>query len=656
MGEVDYTFLELLGDEELLVACKNTDLSLLITPMKDRPKFYEKYTKRFERLDKKSQLVQKLLPKIAFDLYKKGDKTYKEVLTFALKRFHDHFIEAISSCMKPTLTIEEIKKYQLDEIVNLYFKLEEAEVFVGKISIEMFFMLLKLQGVVYEINDSSYITERIEQNKKINMLKKEFDKEKQDEVKKAVKQATVQFEQQKEQFVKEKKEVVQALSIAKNRITELEDTIQELQKKILQDRDKSIEKYCIEYEKEINERKIKIEQQYQINIEILQNEHLEIKKILVEALNVFREENEKQREKIAEDTNNLILKKTVLLDEINSLIEKQKQEQEKIVQVEDYVNSYFDKFEQRIIERKIEYALGKKIGLFATGNHNVGNEQLSNEDMNRADSECRILVDAPKPISHDMEYSKDAQDLEDFVSDFKDNLSLYFDDSLDIASVILTAVLNKKRIILSEIIGKEVANCLAALVDLSSPLVLDVGNENYSANAILDVIGKSNSQVIYILGLLDKFDESIFSAICRKCGDRFIFFGISNMENIDLMSKNITNYAIILDIEKYLHFPEDDYIVVGNYDLHSFGIKYDEKLCREYYKSYFKNLSMRKIIGQKKALDFSVLMQTYFKLMSGVQMGEVLQKVILFACDLSHANSEELSDILAKSGITVQLD
>ena len=50
--------------------------------MKDDPKRYEKYVKRLGRLDKKSSLVKSMLPKIARDLYLKGDERYCSALGY----------------------------------------------------------------------------------------------------------------------------------------------------------------------------------------------------------------------------------------------------------------------------------------------------------------------------------------------------------------------------------------------------------------------------------------------------------------------------------------------------------------------------------------------------------------------------------------------
>lgn len=54
--------LESLSDEELLVIAKNTDINLLLKPIKQKNKYYAQYISSLGRLDKKSALVKKNLP------------------------------------------------------------------------------------------------------------------------------------------------------------------------------------------------------------------------------------------------------------------------------------------------------------------------------------------------------------------------------------------------------------------------------------------------------------------------------------------------------------------------------------------------------------------------------------------------------------------
>ena len=79
MGEIDFSILDKLDIRDIQIACKNADIEILLKPIKERPDFYKKYVKQLgsNRPDKKSSLVRLYMPRIAFDLYQKGDETYK---------------------------------------------------------------------------------------------------------------------------------------------------------------------------------------------------------------------------------------------------------------------------------------------------------------------------------------------------------------------------------------------------------------------------------------------------------------------------------------------------------------------------------------------------------------------------------------------------
>ena len=106
--------LELLNEKELLIACKYADMEILLEPMKDDPKRYEKYVKRLGRLDKKSSLVKNMLPKIARDLYLKGDGRYCSALSYVLNGLKTIFETACSAC--DDIDISQIVQYDEEKL------------------------------------------------------------------------------------------------------------------------------------------------------------------------------------------------------------------------------------------------------------------------------------------------------------------------------------------------------------------------------------------------------------------------------------------------------------------------------------------------------------------------------------------------------------
>ena len=119
--EINFELLDLFNEEEINTVCKNADLTLFLVPIKD--KRYTKYAKTLGRLDKKSALVQKLLPGIAFNLFKKGEEPFKAAIATQLDIYREKFGEAISKCMEPAICVDDIKAYNTKEMAELYFKI-----------------------------------------------------------------------------------------------------------------------------------------------------------------------------------------------------------------------------------------------------------------------------------------------------------------------------------------------------------------------------------------------------------------------------------------------------------------------------------------------------------------------------------------------------
>ena len=138
--EISLELLDLFNEEEINTVCKNADLTLFLIPIKD--KRYTKYAKTLGRLDKKSALVQKLLPGIAFNLFKKGEEPFKTAIATQLDAYRKKLGEAISKCMDPAICVDDIKAYNTKEMAELYFKI--LDISATDISIDLFFIFLNL--------------------------------------------------------------------------------------------------------------------------------------------------------------------------------------------------------------------------------------------------------------------------------------------------------------------------------------------------------------------------------------------------------------------------------------------------------------------------------------------------------------------------------
>ena len=114
-------------------------------------------------------------------------------------------------------------------------------------------------------------------------------------------------------------------------------------------------------------------------------------------------------------------------------------------------------------------------------------------------------------------------------------------------------------------------------------------------------------------------------------------------------------YAIVKDAENELHFPIDDYLLIGNHDLKPFIPELDMRKSQDIYKKTFSRLVMNNCIKKSAAIEYSNLLQLYYALVGGTILGEIMQKGIINVCEIC-SEDENLRDVLNKSGITILIE
>ena len=115
-----------------------------------------------------------------------------------------------------------------------------------------------------------------------------------------------------------------------------------------------------------------------------------------------------------------------------------------------------------------------------------------------------------------------------------------------------------------------------------------------------------------------------------------------------MFSKNIVNYAIILDAEDSVIFAKEEPILVGKHNINEYKENYELVKCRKYYDKHFRNLVSNAVITQKAALDLTKILYIYFDTMSG--LGQVIKKSIRFYWESTNMEQDELDMLLEKAG------
>jgi len=89
------------------------------------------------------------------------------------------------------------------------------------------------------------------------------------------------------------------------------------------------------------------------------------------------------------------------------------------------------------------------------------------------------------------------------------------------------------------------SEALAALIQESSPLVINIDSEKESLKTLVDIVNESETQVVCIKGILDNYNEILFARMCEVCKEKYLFFAVSDLKNLEMMSKAMLNYAIV---------------------------------------------------------------------------------------------------------------
>lgn len=654
---INFELLEIFDEEEINIVCKNADLALFLIPIKD--KRYTKYAKKLGRLDKKSALVQSFLPGIAFNLYKKGEEPFRAAVATQLESFRDKFFEAITNCMEPSVSIDEIKTYSAKDLAEFYFRI--VEISVKDVSVEMFFVFLKLHDVCVQGEFRVEIEEEIEKILQTKKLEEKHKAEVANALKEQEKRLSAEFEQEKRDLKKQIEDKARIQRELKEKLDSAEQKIQKYENLSQAEKKKQKEEWFSEYEKEFAERKAADDLQWktafaeaeQMHEELVSRLEDETEQKKVELETEYQQKQRMEEERLSSElaglrsqVEELTDNKVSLSQQVNALEERKAALGNQIDELESIEEKYFDSFEKRIVEKRIDTLIFQKLG-FESNNNEV---PTAIQTISENDSD--IVTIHPKTFSVNASYGEAVDSIEDFFDDFRENISVNFENETEITGTVLAALSNGMAVISVDKVCTNLSEAIAALLDLSTPLIINIDSEKDSFKKIIDIINGCDSQVICVKGILDNYSENLFIRICEICREKHLFFSISNLEKLGMMSKAIMNCAIVVDIEHELHFATDEDILIGDHDLKPLIPKLDMKKSKEIYKKNFSRLVTGGYLKKTVALEYSNLLQFYMEFMDGAVLGDIIQKTIINACDFQ-SEDEVLKDILSRSGITI---
>lgn len=642
MVNISYKVLDILTEDEILLVCKNSDVDIFLKVFRDEKdkNKYKKYVQKLGRIDKKTNMAQTFGPIFAFELYKKGDKSFVSAIATATESLGEKFLQIVSSTNKD-ITRNLLSAYTDDELTKLY--IDVLEKWKG-FSSELFFLVLKINGIIIddfrniEIKAKiAAILKRIEEAEKIE---KKID----DEKKKLEKELNQHFTAEKGKLLRDNRALLKHNEQLKKQVDEAEHALSQLR-----DRDeREKERYFVESKKQVDqELKIyKKEQEERLNDDIKIKKQSMLQTIKDEECQRKQEiadkfdESIKAKEKEMVDLNREIERMQSILEECGREQEHLKIENEKLIEEQERLKQIEEEYLRNVKERFLQAELDKSL--------------LQIVNSGTVVTECSESINGVKlPIisnsdfwTKETEVSQEASELEDFIQDFSDNIALVFDNSNEIAAIVIAAILNKKPVIIEESIAGYIAGCLAALIDLKSTGVIDINGaeKDIAVKAIKDYAGR----VVVVNGVLSVYDELLFNYICQECSDKYIFMTISDVKDIKLFSKSVLNKAIILDIEQDYTFMSNDPLWIGEHSIEQFAEVETKEDLRKRYEKNFRSLVSEQVCSKVVAVELSKVLNCYLRTMT--EIGEVFSRTMRFYLDDRNIDSDELKKLLEKNG------
>ena len=384
--------------------------------------------------------------------------------------------------------------------------------------------------------------------------------------------------------------------------------------------DKSIYNQCIETAKErwLKESDKDREQKEQ-----------EIQKIVSE-VKKYSDELENIKEKIKENEKKL--------NAMNARVEEAEGKVQSLANkktgIEDDIKQHIDRFRADIVYATELIGVAEAVG-----------SKVNNSVVPRDTNKKLCIRHAEQILDDKATVVDDISDIVEFCEELSDNISLHFEEEFELSATVVSALVNNKAIILSDSVGEIIANDVSALVGASTADYIVISSIQEDLSEIINSINESETKTVYIDGVVNTFNEVAFIAICKNCKNKHLFFGSGTKEVVNMLSKNIWNYAIYLETESYICMPRKGNLRIGNYDLLQINIQAEEQEVLKYYKQ-MRSFVRQGLMTNKIAVDYAYLLSSYHQIIADDRMGIPLLYSIYLCCKDNTLDNEEYEEKL----------
>ncbi|MDD4295844.1 MAG: hypothetical protein PHC69_02675 [Ruminiclostridium sp.] len=547
MSSINLDILDGLTDDDIEIICRNADLNMMLEPIKQNGRHYARYVSRLGRLDKKSMLVQKNLPRIAFELYKKGDVNFNKFFAVQATRLKMTFESMLKDYMGEDAEPEQVNTYTIDDYIKIFAGILGTQ--GANLDLELFFLQTRMFGIGISDDQKKQIENEWKHLKEIECIKQEMRVYHDQELKQKENEIRAEMAMQRDGYVgkiklldNEIKELKKGLISAQQTIVKLMNDIKEGQMEI-----DGKQWFIEEQRKEINDlkRQIVVLQSFMQDLSKKLNEN---KKEAYEKIqNEWCEENKEKVNKIKD----LDHKIAQLYKDIVDLEEKRKQFERVASEWEEHIDTYFSRMDQKIIEHRIESILYQK------GYNSAASSQVAATSEYPA-SVFNLYVQK----GYKAEEKEECNDYADYTEIVETNLSNIGDKMpVGMMNDCFNAAINAGLCpLICGYRARELATALVASRYAEKPEIISVPAGYGNTSELAVAIDRAETTAVIVEDVFGRMNEGIIIPILRDSRKKTVVLTAESVEDIMHLQKYYFNYIQLIVADKHTNIKTTNYV------------------------------------------------------------------------------------------------
>lgn len=519
--------LSLLTDEDIKVIINSTSLNNMLIPFKKNARTYAKYMNLLGRMDPKSLLVQKNLPRITFELYKKGDIGITTMLASSAGNLKAILITILEEL---NLSLDDIREKSADEIVYMLINYSKGK--ENSVGIDLFFVQLKMHLVVLEEEKVLKIRElwkdyvsQVDNETKNQELINEAVRGKEEEYRDQLKFQKKEYQYKISQLEENEKKLTETNK-------ELSQCAENYKKEI-----KSLNNYILDKIKEYEEQETIIAE-YKEYTTKLEAECKELSQKYEKAKLEYQKEWE---EELKEKNTKLISDIRAYEDDIKNME----------LRLEDLNKAYTYKKSQTNNEDNYRYeeVLAEDNEILSEKNYNKPSADIATDNLNNSFPQNITIGDRlymEQGVSH-LE-SGSVENYEEYVRVVEANLDSinYIGDKKAVYMLTDTAMENGIVPTICGFGSRKLAMALVAAKYGEIPTIISVPSGYTDVDTLSEKIDMSDSKVVVIEDLFGSGNENVILPVLRRDIEKQLIFCTEDEECLKNVPKYFYNYIEVL--------------------------------------------------------------------------------------------------------------